>query len=47
LLAQADAGEVFIKRDAVDLAALAGDVGEMFEPVAGTDRLEMTHFRAK
>ena len=34
LLAQANAGEVFIKRNAVDLAALAGDVGEMFEPVA-------------
>jgi heavy metal sensor kinase len=34
LLARADAGEVLIRRDAVELAALACEVGEMFEPLA-------------
>jgi heavy metal sensor kinase len=34
LLARADAGEVPFRREAVDLAALACDVCEMFEPLA-------------
>ena len=34
LLARADAGEVAIQRDVVDLAALASEVAEMFEPLA-------------
>ena len=34
LLARADAGEVDIRREAVDLAALACEVGEMFDPLA-------------
>ena len=34
LLARADAGEVLIRREAVDLAALACEVGEMFDPLA-------------
>ena len=34
LLARADAGEVPIRREAVDLAALACEVGEMFDPLA-------------
>ena len=34
LLARSDAGEIAIKREAVDLAAIARDVVEMFEPVA-------------
>jgi heavy metal sensor kinase len=34
LLARADAGEVAIRREAVDLAALACDVAEMFDPLA-------------
>jgi heavy metal sensor kinase len=34
LLARADAGEVVIEREAVDLSALACDVAEMFDPLA-------------
>jgi signal transduction histidine kinase len=34
LLARADAGEIAIRREAVDLAALASDVAEMFDPLA-------------
>jgi signal transduction histidine kinase len=34
LLARADAGEVAVERKAVDLAALARDVSEMFDPLA-------------
>jgi heavy metal sensor kinase len=34
LLARADAGEVVIRREHVDLAALACDVAEMFDPLA-------------
>jgi heavy metal sensor kinase len=34
LLARADAGEVLIRREAVDLAALACEVGKMFDPLA-------------
>ncbi len=34
LLARADAGEVDLRREPVDLAALAGDVVEMYEPLA-------------
>lgn len=34
LLARADAGEVEVGRESVDLSALAADVAEMYEPVA-------------
>jgi len=34
LLARADAGEVDVRREPVDLAALAADVAEMYEPLA-------------
>ncbi|MGP0062204.1 MAG: ATP-binding protein [Isosphaeraceae bacterium] len=34
LLARADAGEVLLAREAVDLAAMAREVAEMFEPLA-------------
>lgn len=34
LLARADAGEVAVRREAVDLAALAADVAETYEPLA-------------
>jgi heavy metal sensor kinase len=34
LLARADAGDVGIRREAIDLAALACDVAEMFDPLA-------------
>ena len=34
LLARADAGEVLITHEAVDLAALACEIGEMFDPLA-------------
>lgn len=34
LLARADAGEVAVARDPVDLAALAGEAAEMYEPLA-------------
>jgi signal transduction histidine kinase len=34
LLARADSGEVTIRREAVDLAALACDVAEMYDPLA-------------
>ena len=34
LLARADAGEVAIRRDPVDLSALAGEAAEMYEPLA-------------
>ncbi len=34
LLARADAGEVTLRREAVDLAELAADVAEMFDPLA-------------
>jgi heavy metal sensor kinase len=35
LLARADAGELVIRQEAVDLAALARDLAELFEPLAG------------
>jgi heavy metal sensor kinase len=34
LLARADAGELAIRSEPIDLAAIAGEVAEMFEPVA-------------
>lgn len=34
LLARADAGEVAVRREAVDLAGLAADVAEMYDPLA-------------
>ena len=34
LLARADAGEVLIATEAIDLAALACEVGETFDPLA-------------
>jgi heavy metal sensor kinase len=41
LLARADAGEVVIMRDVVDLAALACEVGEMFDPLAEEKGIEL------
>ena len=44
LLARADAGEVLIRREAVDLAALACEVGEMFDPLAEEKGIQLvTH----
>ncbi len=44
LLARADAGEVPIRQEAVDLAALAGEVGEMFDPLAEEKGIQLvTH----
>jgi len=44
LLARADAGEVLIRREAVDLAALACEVGEMFDPLAEAKGIQLvTH----
>ncbi|WP_165070396.1 heavy metal sensor histidine kinase [Paludisphaera rhizosphaerae] len=39
LLAQADAGEVVVGRDVVDLSSLAEDAAEMYEPLAEERRL--------
>jgi heavy metal sensor kinase len=42
LLARADAGEVVIQREAVDLAALARDVAEMYDPLADERGIQLT-----
>jgi heavy metal sensor kinase len=47
LLARADAGEVLLRREAVDLAALACEVGEMFDPLAEEKGIQLvTHARS-
>ena len=44
LLARADAGEVLIRREVVNLAALACEVGEMFDPLAEEKGIQLvTH----
>jgi two-component system, OmpR family, heavy metal sensor histidine kinase CusS len=47
LLARADAGEVLLRRETVDLAALACEVGEMFDPLAEEKGIQLiTHARS-
>lgn len=41
LLARADAGEVVVERSRVDLAALASEVGEFFEPLADEKAVQL------
>ena len=41
LLARADAGEVVVKREPVDLASLACEVGELFAPLAEEKEIEL------